>query len=84
MKNRPLLWSALGGLAATAAAFLARDVLARSWKAALKEEPPRDPTRDDVGFGRAMLWAVASAGVAAGARMAARAATSRVEEGRNG
>lgn len=80
MNSRALLWSALGGIAATGAAILARNSLARSWKVVLGEEAPRDPTRSDVSFTRAMAWAVASAGVAAGARMAARAAAGSLRE----
>ncbi len=80
MKTRAVFWSAVGGLAATSAAFLARDVLARSWETLFKEEAPRDPTRADVGFTRAMVWAVASAGAAAGARMAARAAAGSLRD----
>lgn len=80
MKRDTVLWSAVGGLAATGAAFLAREILARSWESVLGEEAPKDPTRAQVGFSRALLWAVASAGVAAGARMAARAATTVLEE----
>lgn len=80
MNNRTLVWSTLGGLTATGSAFLARKALARSWEAVFGEEAPRDPSRADVRFSQALIWAVASAGVVAGARMAARAATSRLEE----
>jgi len=58
----------------------ARSILSRSWERAFDEPAPKNPGYSDVPVARALAWAVASAGVAAGARLAARTLAARVQE----
>ena len=78
--DTPLVWSAVAGLAAVAASMAARSILSRSWERAFDEPAPKNPGYSGVPITRALAWAVASAGVAAGARLAARTLAVRIQE----
>ncbi len=78
--DTPLVWSAVAGLAALAASMAARSILSRSWERAFDEPAPKNPGYSEVPVARALTWAVASAGVAAGARLAARTLAARLQQ----
>src|SRR5262245_239623 len=67
---------ALGTLAAFAAAFATRQLIAFAWKRVTGKEPPNDPDDPQVGIGEALSWAVVTAVCIEAARLvAARVAT---------
>lgn len=47
-----------GGVAALAAAYVARKVLTMAWTKAVGKEPPSDPEAPDISLGEALGWAV--------------------------
>lgn len=72
---------ALGAVAAFAAAFAARKVIAFAWTRVTGKEPPSDPHDPQVGIGEALSWAVVTGVAIETARLlAVRAATRRLRE----
>ncbi|HLI37627.1 MAG TPA: DUF4235 domain-containing protein [Streptosporangiaceae bacterium] len=67
---------AVGGLAALAAAYVARKIIARAWTRAVGKEPPAHPEDPQIGLAEALGWAVVTGvGMEAARLLAARAAT---------
>ena len=68
-----------GGIAAFAAAFAARKIIAFAWTRATGKEPPAHPEDPDVGLKEALGWAVVTGVVMEVVRLlATRAATRQV------
>lgn len=71
----------LGTLAAFAAAFAARKILAFGWKQVTGKEPPSDPRDPHVGIGEALSWAVLlGVGIETARLLAMRAATRKMRQ----
>jgi hypothetical protein len=74
-----------GGLAALAAAFVTRKLIALVWTRATGKEPPVHPEDPQVGLREALTWAVVTGvGMEAARLLATRAATKRVRAIRAG
>jgi hypothetical protein len=74
-----------GGLAALAAAFVTRKLIALVWTRATGKEPPVHPEDPQTGLREALTWAVVTGvGMEAARLLATRAATKRVRAIRAG
>lgn len=74
-------WTLLVTGATLVAGFAARKVLSQGWAGiGGGTPPPEDPELDDTGAGKALLWSMAVAGAAGGARLLARRAAARIWE----
>lgn len=73
----------VGGLAAMAAAFAARKLIALIWTRATGKEPPLHPEDPQVGLNEALGWAVITGvGVETARLLATRAAKRRLSPGK--
>lgn len=74
-------WTLLVTGASLLAGYVARKALSRGWSHfAAGPLPSEDPALDDTGAGKALLWSVALAGAAGGARLLARKAAAGIWE----
>jgi len=72
----------VGGLAAMAAAFVARKVITAVWTKATGKEPPTHPEDPQVALGEALGWAtLTGVGVETARLLATRAAARRTRSG---
>ena len=56
--------------------FMVRQGLQLGWKAALKRDPPKNPTSHEVEWREALLWGAVSGAIVGAARIASRRASS--------
>ncbi|MCC9642035.1 DUF4235 domain-containing protein [Rhodopirellula sp. JC740] len=56
--------------------FLVRQGLQLGWRAALKRDPPKNPTSHEVAWREALLWGAVSGAIVGAARIASRRASS--------
>lgn len=74
-------WTLLVTGATLVAGFAARKVLSRGWSGlGGGTPPPEDPELDETSVGKALLWSMAVAGAAGGARLLARRAAAEIWE----
>jgi hypothetical protein len=84
-KHGDLTSRVVGGLAALAAAFVMRKLIALVWTRATGKEPPVHPEDPQVRLPEALGWAVVTGvGMEAARLLATRAATRRVRASRAG
>lgn len=53
-------WGLVAGAAGALGAFAVRNGLEQAWKAAMGDEPPKNPAAHDVPWRDAILWTVAT------------------------
>ncbi|MEO9591488.1 DUF4235 domain-containing protein [Rhodopirellula bahusiensis] len=68
--------NAIAFAAALGCTFLVRQGIELGWRAALKRDPPKNPTSHEVEWREALLWGAVSGAIVGAARIASRRASS--------